>query len=443
MVESEASLLSLTGDSDAPVREEYSYESGRLVHRITVGRETAESSISHPDAAPEDIKGAWWHAYLEGVSPTPSTKKRCTLSVVDLFCGAGGLALGLKQLCSEVGVRVAAEAIVDQDKDATRVYASNHRTRLRCTKSASSLVDHSIRGEGESAEYLYPPELLDEGLNRLVGMVDVVLAGPPCKGHSNLNNSSRRDDRRNVLYLTVPATAIALKAPVIIIENVPEVIHDSSRVVQTTREVLRQAGYKVEDEVITASEMGWPQNRRRHFLIARKDGEPLSLEGVSKGLSDDTERSVWWAIGDLENRSSDDPMDQATELSDENQRRIDWLFEHNRNDLALSERPDSHKDGTTYTSVYGRLRRDEPSPTITTGFMSPGRGRYIHPTERRVITSREAARIQGFPDTYKFAVNPEREPYRSELAKWIGDAVPMPLGYAVSVAALGPDLFSS
>jgi len=405
MVEPKASSPLLASESSALICEEYSHEPGRLVHQVTVDGKTMESSVLHPGPIPDDIKGAWWRAYLEGTSPTPTVKRRHTLSVVDLFCGAGGLALGLKQLCAELGVRVAAEAIVDQDKDATRVYASNHRTRLRCTKSASSLVDYSIRGEGDAAESLYPPALLDESLGSLAGMVDVILAGPPCKGHSNLNNSSRRNDKRNTLYLTVPAIAIALEAPVIIIENVPEVIHDSSRVVQTTRQVLHQAGYEVTEGVMTASDMGWPQNRRRHFLVARKTGEPLPLEDVSQGLSDDTQRSVWWAIRDLESRSSDDPLDQMTELSDENQRRIDWLFEHDQNDLALSERPDSHKGGTTYTSVYGRLRQNEPSPTITTGFMSPGRGRYIHPTERRVITPREAARIQGFPDNYKFDVN--------------------------------------
>jgi DNA (cytosine-5)-methyltransferase 1 len=84
------------------------------------------------------------------------------------------------------------------------------------------------------------------------------------------------------------------------------------------------------------------------------------------------------------------------------------------------------------------MKRDEPAQTITTGFMSPGRGRYVHPTRRRVMTAREAARLQGFPDTYRFVVDESNPPTRSNLAKWIGDAVPMPLGYGAALAALGP-----
>ena len=70
--------------------------------------------------------------------------------------------------------------------------------------------------------------------------------------------------------------------------------------------------------------------------------------------------------------------------------------------------------------------------------MTPGRGRYIHPTRRRVLTPREAARIQGFPDTYEFHVDPRNPPVKAKLAKWIGDAVPMPLGHAAGLAALLP-----
>lgn len=91
----------------------------------------------------------------------------------------------------------------------------------------------------------------------------------------------------------------------------------------------------------------------------------------------------------------------------------------------------------SYGAVYGRMRPDAPAPTITTGFTSPGRGRFIHPTERRTITPREAALIQGFPGNYRFVTEAGGLPTRTQLAKWIGDAVPMPLGYAAALAALG------
>lgn len=424
------------------VKEKFYFEKPFIGRKLRIGGCETEATIKYGDVVNGDIRGAWWKAYLNGLSPNQANINGKTLSTIDLFCGAGGLALGFKQFCLEVGCKMVAEAIVDQDVEATRVYSANHQTQHRSSQSVSTLVDHTIRGEGNTAEYLYPPELVDETFDKMVGDIDVVLAGPPCQGHSNLNNSSRGNDRRNILYLTVPSIAIALKAPAVIIENVPEVVNDSSQVVQTTKHLLESAGYSVETGVLSASNLGWPQDRRRHFLVAKKgDRGPIPLDRVEEQLGDEITRSVWWAIGDLENCSSDGPMDTVTELSAANKRRINWLFDNDEHDLALSERPKSHQDGTTYTSVYGRLWKDRPSPTITTGFLSPGRGRYIHPTQRRVITPREAARLQGFPDTYDFVIDPDRKPYRSELSKWIGDAVPMPLGYAASTAVLGPMLF--
>ena len=94
-------------------------------------------------------------------------------------------------------------------------------------------------------------------------------------------------------------------------------------------------------------------------------------------------------------------------------------------------------------SVYGRLKPESPAPTITTGFMTPGRGRFIHPTERRTLSPLEAARLQGFPDTYDFRDPAGGPPSSLKLAKWIGDAVPMPLGYAAALSALGPLLSRS
>lgn len=73
------------------------------------------------------------------------------------------------------------------------------------------------------------------------------------------------------------------------------------------------------------------------------------------------------------------------------------------------------------------MKPDQPAPTLTTGFMSPGRGRFIHPSERRMLTPREAARLQGFPNWFDFVKGGQTN--RSDLAKWIGDAVPSLMGY--------------
>jgi DNA (cytosine-5)-methyltransferase 1 len=187
--------------------------------------------------------------------------------------------------------------------------------------------------------------------------------------------------------------------------------------------------------VLAADKLGWPQTRRRFFVVARRGSIPLDLGRVANGLID-APRSVLWGLDCL---PTEDPpfMRETPEPSEENRRRIDWLFDNDEYDLALSERPDCHKEGTTYKGVYGRMRADQPAPTLTTGFMTSGRGRFVHPLERRVLTAREAARLQGFPDTYAFADRGSPPPSRKSLTKWIGDAVPMPLGFAAGVAALG------
>ena len=212
-------------------------------------------------------------------------------------------------------------------------------------------------------------------------------------------------------------------------------IHDRQQVVASTKALLESAGYSVTLGRAFADRLGWPQTRQRFFLLAVKGGMPLEIEKVGEALASQ-QRDLWWAINDLEDEGVDGRLVVESAYSDENLRRIDWLFDNDEHDLPPSERPECHQDGTTYNAVYGRLFIDRPAPTITTGFMTPGRGRYIHPTRRRTLTPHEAARIQGFPDGYDFHPYPERPSSKAQLAKWIGDAVPMPLGYVAGLCVL-------
>ena len=159
----------------------------------------------------------------------------------------------------------------------------------------------------------------------------------------------------------------------------------------------------------------------------------LDLSQVAEAMAQDT-RPVSWALDDLlEFPPSDSLWDGTPTLSPENEERIRHLFEEDQYDLPLHKRPESHRQGTTYTSVYGRMKWDQPSGTITTGFMTPGRGRFVHPLKPRVLTPHEAARLQGFPDGYNFFAG---SPRRQDLGKWIGDAVPGILGLAAGLSAL-------
>ena len=392
------------------------------------------------DVMGDDPLGDWWRAYLHGVRPMPVTSSETTIRTAELFCGPGGLAQGAKQACRELGHGFLSRFAIDSDAAAVNVYGLNHGTEYPSSQSVTMLVDYRVKGRREEARMVYAPEVTDDRLGEMTGELDLLLAGPPCQGHSNLNNHTRRDDDRNELYLTVPALAIAAKIPMVVIENVTAVVHDSSGVVETAKKLFDDAGYDMTDGVLKADRLGWPQTRGRYFLVARlrEYGPPIPLEEVAASLADKP-RNVMWAIEDLIGAETDDEMNRRPELGPDNIRRIDWLFDNDEYDLALDQRPDCHKDGTTYGAVYGRMHPDKPAPTLTTGFLTPGRGRYVHPTERRVLTPREAARLQGFPDTYRWRLPGRPPPTSSLLAKWIGDAVPMPLGHAATLSVLGPD----
>jgi DNA (cytosine-5)-methyltransferase 1 len=326
-------------------------------------------------------------------------------------------------------------AAVDIDRDALAVFDRNFQPVSAISTSISSMVDYHVYGRGYSAEWAYAPEILDRNLKPLVGRVDLVLAGPPCQGHSNLNNRTRRNDPRNQLYVAAAALAVALRPKMLVIENVPSVLSDSKEVVPTTHAVLERSGYWVSQGMLSVDKLGGPQTRKRHFMIATLTPH-VHIEDVGRILEKPLPLTLWDVIADLEDKAySDGFMDQFPALSDENRRRIAFLFEHGEYDLPDRERPICHRDGHSYPSVYGRLRRELPAPTITTGFMTPGRGRYIHPTRQRVLTAREAARVQGFPDTFDFSLG-GTSPSKKLLSKWIGDAVPSILGYAAVLSAL-------
>ena len=403
-----------------------------LSRQIALGDKSFVSSVAAADTG--DELGDWWLSYLRGSTPEVASTRREPVRSVELFCGPGGLAQGFGRACTELGLRHRALAAADSDPDALAVYEANHRPELASTDSVSTLVDYSLRRRRGETAFRYHPEMTSVDWRELEGDADVLLAGPPCQGHSNLNNHSRRIDERNELYLTVPATAIALDIPLVIIENVPAVVHDRLGVVAATTELLENAGYCVETGVLKADQMGWAQRRSRFFLVASRLGPPIPLATVQAGLTSPA-RPIGWAIDELVGQPRDDHMARVADASEENVARIAYLFENDLYNLPNSERPDCHKDGTTYNSVYGRLYPDRPAPTITTGFLTPGRGRYIHPTERRCINPGEAARLQGFPDDYKFQVG-SSPPSSAKISKWLGDAVPMPLGFAAGLSAL-------
>ncbi len=372
-----------------------------------------------------------WQNFLRSSRVRP-TLAASQVRIVDLFSSVGGLTLGVAKGLIEQGFAPKPLFAADVDAEALSVYQANWPTAFTYNNSVRHLVDSKVLGTGDESRFAYPPKITEPRLSELKGSVDILLAGPPCQGHSSLNNHSRGNDPRNELYLLVPAIAVALGVKHVIIENVPGVTREKNNVVGTSANLLEKAGYKISSGVLAADKFGWAQTRKRFFMIASLDSEPVNFLKLEESLSRPAQ-NIMWAIGDLENALRDNLMNSEAELSAENQLRIQHLFKEDLFNLPLNLRPKCHQKGTSYTASYGRMYPDAPAPTLTTGLFSPGRGRFIHPHLPRTLTPREAARIQGFPDWYEF--DPNGKTTRTNLAKWIGDAVPSVLGY-VAVNAL-------
>lgn len=416
------------------MRQSFERRSGRILRRVSLGAEFFETDLEDRSDAGLEGAAAWWQSVLRGAAVGPRSEIK-PVRIVDAFCGSGGLGLGARLALEAVGRKAEFAAIVDTDVDAVAIHRHNLGARKHITASAASLVDYHVLGVGPEATFGYAPEVVNADLAK-VSSVDLFIAGPPCQGNSNLNNHTRRNDPRNDLYVTAVALAIALAAEVVVIENVPTVLNSHSDVVTTAAGLLRSVGYGVTMATLRADQLGAAQRRARHFLVAVR-GRLLREDHLSTvaGYLQAPAMPVSWSIGDLLEHEPKGIFDTAPALTPVNARRVEFLFAHDLHDLPNSERPECHRNGTSYTAVYGRMHWDKPAQTITTGFGTPGQGRYIHPKKMRVITPHEAARIQGFPDWFDFA--PRDFPLkRKHLAKWIGDAVHPMLGYVVTLSGL-------
>lgn len=426
-------------DFDAPaVRESFGSDGRRVVRNLEVCGASGESSClgrrSSNNLVASSLQSEFDHAQLRGKVEYARRPSRRRLGIADVFCGAGGLSHGVRDAALAAGMEPHFVLAADSNPIAGDVYRRNFDPEHHTSRDIwTSVTTHYSCRDGHT-KFLGRPRLLDDALRASAGGVDILLGGPPCEGHSMSNNVSRSSDPRNMYYVAMPALAVALGARAVIIENVPGVRHDRRKILDEARALFVSEDYCVDEAVIDATGLGLPQTRKRHILVAALDGQP-DLAAAARAVAR-PKRDLRWAIGDLVDGEPRDSMDMPADLSRANRERIDYLFEHELFDLPNNWRPDCHKDGHTYPSIYGRLRWDKPSGTITTGFNTPGRGRYVHPELKRTITPREAARIQGFPDSFEFRMVSGESLSRTNVSKMIGGAVPPQIGYAAGLAAL-------
>jgi DNA (cytosine-5)-methyltransferase 1 len=324
-----------------------------------------------------------------------------SLSAVDLFCGAGGLTVGLRR------AGFAVLGAIDIEPVAIRAYRLNH--------------SETTVWEGDISR-LDPAEM-----RRLLGLrpgeLDLLAGCPPCQGFSNmrtLNGSQRVADSRNRLVMQIARYAAEFRPRAVMLENVPGLAADwrSSRL----RGALRKLGYRVCDATLDTAAFGVPQHRRRYVLVAQRTGAPRLA------TADSQVTTVRDAIGALPTAgASGDRLHDHGEHRGSKVRKLIAAVPHNggsRGDLDDTWQLPCHKRTDGFHDVYGRMSWDDTAPTITGGCINPSKGRFLHPSADRAITLREAALLQTFPVDYKLPLNEMAGCGKYAMAELIGNALP-------------------
>ena len=336
-----------------------------------------------------------------------------TIGVIDLFCGIGGLSYGFYQEDFKI--------LAGIDADSSCKYAFE-------TNNDSIFLNEKIE---DISPDLITSLFKDVDTKILVGCA-------PCQPFSSymFKDFEKKDNKWTLLY-EFSNLIKETKPDIISMENVPQLMNfKKAPVLNDFIKTLEDLKYHVSCQVVYCPDYGIPQNRKRFVLLASKYG-PIALIEPTHSKKDF--KTVKDAIGDLlpiEDGEEDpkDKMHRARKLSPINKERIlntpyGGGWKNWPEDLKLA----CHKKigGATYMSVYGRMKWEEPSPTITTHCTGYGNGRFGHPVQNRAITLREAALLQTFPIQYKFY--PENKQFSSsKIAKQIGNAVPVELGRIIA-----------
>jgi len=318
-------------------------------------------------------------------------------TAIDLFAGCGGLTLGLKL----AGFKVL--AAIENEKLAADTYKINHPRVHVCLSDIRAV----------------PAKTLRKRLKLEKGDLDLLAGCPPCQGFSALrtrNGATQKRDHRNGLIGEMLRFIRAFQPKAVMMENVPG-LADHRSFKNLCRD-LRRLGYVIEWDVKDARHYGVPQRRKRLILVAGY-GFAIPLARESRAT-----RTVREAIGDLRRPGkSRDPLQNLVELRSEKIRNLIRAIPKDggsRSDLPKSQQLDCHKRTDGFSDVYGRMSWSEPAPTITGGCFNPSKGRFLHPSQNRAITLREAAILQTFPRRYHFPVGANKE----SVALMIGNALP-------------------
>lgn len=335
------------------------------------------------------------------------------IEVVDLFCGIGGLSYGMK--CSGLNIL----AGFDLDRTCKYAYETNNEAIFNYKNIKEVTADDIMS--------LYSKKSIK------------VLAGcAPCQPFSSYAFKKKdKDPNKYDLLYEFGRLVKEVHPDIVTMENVPSIATFSLKnVLADFISTLELEDYKVFCRVIYCPDYGIPQTRKRLVLLASRLGE---IKLISPTHKSDAYVTVKDVIGNLPSLNAgdvdeNDPLHRSSALSLINQKRIeatpyggswkDWPEE-----LVL--KCHKKKGGKSFGSVYGRMKWEEPSPTMTTQCTGLGNGRFGHPVQNRAISAREAALLQTFPVSYKFFSDEEKVSL-TKASRYIGNAVPPRLGEVIA-----------
>jgi DNA (cytosine-5)-methyltransferase 1 len=340
-------------------------------------------------------------------------------TVIDMFCGCGGLSRGFMDAGFEVLLGV------DNNTDALTSFKANHGKAV------------AFNGDLYHGSTILEMSSLTENKQ-----IDLIIGGPPCQGFS-LTGKRKEDDERNTLFNAMVNAVAFFQPKAFVLENVPglSTLYNGKAHEAILKE-FSELGYTINYQILFAPDYGVPQIRKRLFFVGLLNGE--KFEFPKPILTPDKYVTCGDAISDLHDFSND----LGTEVSEYQssprskyqksmRKNSTQLFNHvgtKHTDLVIdviSQVPEggNHKDlppgvgdSRKFNEAWTRYHRNKPSKTIDTGHRN-----HFHYEFNRVPTVRENARLQSFPDDFRFFGN------KTQQYKQVGNAVPPLLGYHLGI----------
>lgn len=332
-------------------------------------------------------------------------------TVIDLFAGVGGLSLGFEM--EGFDILLANEF----DQSIATAYKENHKSTNVVVGDITSLDLSKVFGE-------------------YVNKIDVVIGGPPCQGFSQKGKRKTINDERNFLFKHYVEVVKFVKPKYFVMENVPNLLTaEKGFFLNEIKGLFKGFGYSIRYGVLNAADYGVPQNRRRAIIIGKYLATPPELPLPCK-----QKVTIWEAISDLAYlESGEGEFEQEYQNSPKSdyekkmRKGSKILYNHmatKHSALALERLslippnagkevlPKEHITKSVYSGTWSRMKKNDVAVTITTRFDTPSSGKFTHPFLNRAITVREAARLQSFPDTFKFIGS------KMSQMKQVGNAVP-------------------